>query len=199
MTSTTAGRIVVVCTGNVCRSPYIEHLLRRELDHVWGQGRIIVGSAGTHGLVGQPIDPGSAAQLGRRGESAADFRARRLSAGDIADADLVITATREHRSAVVRMSPTSLRRTATFAEVALAADVVPTMEGAVLDLSAAFRGVAAAIVAHRPALVELPSQQLDLDDPYGLDATAYAQMSEDVDRWLPRVVSALSPNDAVGG
>ncbi len=199
MTSTTAGSIVVVCTGNVCRSPYIEHLLRRELDQVWGQDRIIVSSAGTHGLVGQPLDPGSAAQLGRRGESAPDFRARRLSAGDITGADLVITATREHRSAVVRMSPTALRRTATLAEVALAAQVVPAMAHDVADLATALRSVAAAVVTHRPALVDLPPQTLDLDDPYGLDTPAYARMSEDVGRWLPRVVSALSPGKAISG
>ncbi len=196
MAAPTPARVLVVCTGNICRSPYIEHLLRYEMDHVWGQGRIVVSSAGTHGSVGHPMSPGSVAQLSRRGQTPPTFRARRLSVEGIVGADLVVAATREHRSAVVRMSPTALRRTVTLAEVALAADVVPSIQGDVPDLSTALRGVAAAIVAHRPALVELPPQTLDLNDPYGLDAAAYAQMSQDVDRWLPRVVSVLSPSDA---
>lgn len=199
MTALTPARVLVVCTGNICRSPYIEHLLRCELDQVWGQDRIVVSSSGTHALVGQAIDPGSAAQLRRRGKAAPDFRARHLLVADIAAADLVIAATRGHRSAVVRMSPTALRRTATLAEVALAAPFVPAIRRDEVDLSSAVRTVAAAIVAHRPALVDIPPRTLDLDDPYRQEADAYDRMARGVDRWLPGVVSALSPVDAIEG
>ena len=45
--------IVVVCTGNICRSPIAECLFRqRNL----GSG-LNVASAGTHALVGRPADP----------------------------------------------------------------------------------------------------------------------------------------------
>lgn len=197
MTAPTPARILVVCTGNICRSPYIEHLLQVELDQVWGHGRVVVSSAGTHALAGQTIDPGSAAVLRERGQCAPDFRARHLLVADIAAADLVIAVTREHRSAVVRMSPTALRRTTTLAEVALAAPFVATLRRDEVDISAAVRVVAAAVVTHRPALVDIPPRTLDLDDPYRQASDAYARMAHDVDRWLPGVVSALSPGDAI--
>ncbi len=196
MTEHLPGRILVVCTGNICRSPYIEHLLRRELDRVWGVGRILVSSAGTYGLVGQPIDPGSAAQLQQHGESAPEFRARRLGAPDIGQADLVIAATRDHRSAVVRMSPAALRRTVTLAEVGLATDVVPALDRDTVDLSRALRSVAAGVVGHRPSLVGLPPQSLDVEDPYGQEEPAYERMSQQIAHWLPATVAALSPNAA---
>ena len=50
-----AGSILVVCTGNVCRSPYIERRLRHELA---GTG-IEVTSAGTRALVGHDMDAGT--------------------------------------------------------------------------------------------------------------------------------------------
>ncbi len=193
----TPAHVLIVCTGNICRSPYIERLLQHDLDRVWGQGRIVVSSAGTHGLVGEPISPGSAAQLARRGQAAADFLARRLTVADIAAADLVIVASREHRSAVVQMLPVALRRTATLAEVALAEHFLPLIGRDVADLSAAVRAVSAAVVAHRPMLVDVPPATLDLDDPYRQDAAAYERMAQDVDHLLSSVVSALSPADAV--
>ena len=199
MTALTPARVLVVCTGNICRSPYIEHLLQGELDQVWGQGRVMVRSAGTHALAGQTIDPGSATALRARGQAAPDFRARHLLVADIAAADLVIAVTREHRSAVVRMSPTALRRTTTLAEVALAAPLVPAIRRDEGDLSAAVRTVAAAVVAHRPALVDIPPRTLDLNDPYRQEQEAYDRMARGVDRWLPGVVSALSPSDATEG
>lgn len=196
MTAVAPARVLVVCTGNICRSPYIAHLLQHDLDQVWGQGQMIVSSAGTHGLVGEPISPGSGAQLRSRDHLETDFRARRLAVADVSAADLVIVATREHRAAVLRTCPAALRRTATLVEVAMAASIVPPLSRDLPDLSAGVRGVAAAVVAHRPSLVDVPPATFDLDDPYRKDAAAYERMAVDVDRWLPAVVRALSPADA---
>lgn len=194
-TGSRPGRILVICTGNICRSPFIEHVLRDGLDRVWGPGRVMVSSAGTHGLTGEPMTTASEAQLGDLAASAQSFRARRLSVADLAGADLVITATRAHRSAAVRMAPTVLRRSVTLAEVALAIDAVPQTTSDRPDLSAWLRAVAAAVVAHRPALSGIIPTDLDLDDPYGRDAVAYEAMAQSVSRWLPSVLTVLSPAD----
>ena len=61
-----AGSVLVVCTGNVCRSPYIERRLRHELA---GTG-IEVTSAGTRALVGRDMDAGSRDILQRSGVDA---------------------------------------------------------------------------------------------------------------------------------
>ncbi|MGB3829262.1 MAG: low molecular weight phosphatase family protein [Ornithinimicrobium sp.] len=190
------GRILVVCTGNICRSPFVEHLLRDELDRAWGRGRIVVSSAGTQGLVGQPMNAESAAHLADLAGTANGFRARRLSPQDLLAADLVITATRVHRSAAVRMSPAVLRRSATLAEVALAREVVPSIAVEEPNVSAWLRTVSAAVVAHRPALVDRAPADLDLEDPYGREPAAHARMAAQVRAWMPSVAAVLSPTEA---
>jgi protein-tyrosine phosphatase len=59
------GRILIVCTGNICRSPFIERLLQRQLDERRpGSDRgILVHSAGTGALTGSAMDERAAALL----------------------------------------------------------------------------------------------------------------------------------------
>lgn len=196
--------ILVVCTGNVCRSPYLEHLLRHRLDQVWGKGVFDVSSAGVRGLAGEPMTPQSAALLAVDGIDGSSFTARRLSATHLTSADLVICATRTHRSAVVQLAPTVLRRAVLLPELALAAGHTPPWTPGGGDqsigpqgeneMSEWVRSVARAVVNHRPAIVgELDGADLDIDDPYGRPQPAYDQMAERIGRWLPEAVAVLSP------
>jgi protein-tyrosine phosphatase len=187
------GRVLVVCTGNICRSPYLEHLLRDGLDRAWGPGRVVVRSSGLRGLTGEPMFPPAAAQLHARGLDADGFRARRLQAQEAQAADMVLAVTREHRAAVLRVAPTALRRTVTPAEVALAASDVSAGDPATSDLSRHLRQVAATVVARRPQISSMSAADLDIDDPYGRPDEAYAVMAEQVGRVLPGLLEALSP------
>lgn len=103
-------RILTVCTGNICRSPAVEYLLRDALGP-----SVEVTSAGTQALVGHPIDPQMAALLPMDGS---DFAARRLSARAVRDADLAIGLSREHRSRMVALYPGALRYAFTLRELA---------------------------------------------------------------------------------
>ena len=59
-------RVTMVCTGNICRSPYAAVLLRQGL--AWARpGAFEVTSAGTHALVGRPMDEGSVERLAAKG------------------------------------------------------------------------------------------------------------------------------------
>lgn len=113
-------RVLVVCTGNVCRSPAAELLLRDRL----GAADVAVASAGVHALVGQPVDPPVAGLLEERGVPAAGFRARQLAPAEAGDADVVLVMTREHRAAVVRTRPGAVRRTLLLLDAADAAAAV---------------------------------------------------------------------------
>ena len=71
-------RLLTVCTGNICRSPYAAVLLREGLD--WARpGAFEVTSAGTHALVGRPMDEGSAVRLQAKGLADDAFRARLIT------------------------------------------------------------------------------------------------------------------------
>lgn len=109
----TAYRVSVVCTGNICRSPMGEWLLREAFEEA-GLDDVEVVSAGTSAEEsGNPMDPRTAAVLRRRGHADRgwdDHRARRFSADDFADLDLVLAADRGHERALRRLAPTERDR-----------------------------------------------------------------------------------------
>ncbi|MGB5952808.1 MAG: hypothetical protein WBG57_09915 [Ornithinimicrobium sp.] len=195
--------ILVVCTGNVCRSPYLEYLLRDRLDRVWGPGHFEVSSAGVRGLHGESMTPHSADLLAQEGIDGGDFRARRLMAGHLTSADLVICATRTHRSSAVQLAPAVLRRAVLLPELALALGHTPAWSASQNsthgpagdgEMSQWVRSVARAVVNHRPAVVgTVEAADLDIDDPYGGPQSEYALMARRMGRWLPDAVKVLSP------
>lgn len=78
-------RILVVCVGNICRSPIGEGLLRARLPGVE------ICSAGTAALVGEPAHPLSIAAAAELGIDISAHRATQLTAALIRRADLVLT------------------------------------------------------------------------------------------------------------
>ncbi len=115
-------RIVFVCTGNLCRSPVAERLAlawaRESLADSPELAGIEVLSAGTQAVAGRAVDPASATVLRQLGGDDGGFASRPVSAELLADADLVLTMTREHRREALRVSPRGLRRTFTLTEAA---------------------------------------------------------------------------------
>ena len=95
--------ILVVCLGNVCRSPLAEQVLRMRFAELLGDGSpaVRVSSAGARALVGRPMDEHAAAELRRLGGDPEGFAATQLTAAAAGAADLVLTATRELRSRVL--------------------------------------------------------------------------------------------------
>ncbi|MGY1842288.1 arsenate reductase/protein-tyrosine-phosphatase family protein [Modestobacter sp. SYSU DS0875] len=114
-------RVLVVCTGNVCRSPAAERLLATRLPA--GAG-VTVTSAGTSALVGRAIDPPVAELLRLAGADPTGFAARQLQADQIRAADVVLVMERSHRAAVVGVEPTAVRRTFLLAELGAIAPLV---------------------------------------------------------------------------
>ena len=93
--------ILVVCLGNVCRSPVAEFLFRREL----GERDIRVSSAGLGALVGQPMDENAMALLKERGIDASEHRARQLEPSMLREADLILAMEQRHLNSVARLAP----------------------------------------------------------------------------------------------
>ncbi len=80
--------ILLVCIGNICRSPTAEYLFRHKLAN---KPNITVQSAGTGALVDHPIDEMAGLLLAENGIDASAHRARQLSTQMLVDADLILT------------------------------------------------------------------------------------------------------------
>ena len=112
--------ILLVCTGNICRSALAERLGRAYLDEVLGNQASLIRlvSGGTQAVVDSAMHPHSALVLRGYGAEAGDFRARQLSDAMAVGADLVLTMTRAHRREALRLAPRGLARTFTLREAA---------------------------------------------------------------------------------
>lgn len=166
--------VLVVCTGNICRSP-IGHLL---LDAPLGD-EVTVSSAGTRAMVGHPVQPELAALL-PPAVDASGFAASQLTPARVKEADLVLAMTREHRQAVVEMFPGALRRSFTYREFARLMALPEGVPSAPTPADALRSAVAAAGLL-RPR-VRTTGDLDDIADPYqrGQEAyaRAYAEISE---------------------
>lgn len=187
------GRILVICTGNVCRSPYLERRLAQLLD---GQD-VVVESAGTRALVGADIEPGSVAVLRTLGADTEGFASRQLVPAMLDAADLVITATQKHRGDAVALHPRALRKTFTLGELAdlvRDADLAGSPEAAQAGPDTPWASVVGEVARGRRGLHPARSaDESDIPDPYGRDAAAYDLMSTEIESQLPVVVDALTP------
>lgn len=104
-------RVLAVCTGNICRSPMAELLLRREFQEAGLGDRVEVDSAGTTSWEeGEPIDPRAAAELAAHGISSGEHRAHQATPAQLLAADLVLALDRDHVAPLRRMSPQSSDR-----------------------------------------------------------------------------------------
>ena len=95
--------ILTVCTGNVCRSPLAEALLRTRLS-VYSPK---IHSAGTMGLDESPMTPETvrlAIALGVAQDLTDSHRSRYLTDAELASPDLILAMGREHRRKVVELA-----------------------------------------------------------------------------------------------
>jgi low molecular weight protein-tyrosine phosphatase len=95
------GRILVVCVGNVCRSPIAACLLRHQV-----AGRAIqVGSAGLAALTGQPMDKFAEEVLAEHGIESADHCARQLTRELLQQHDLVLAMDKDQLASMRELAP----------------------------------------------------------------------------------------------
>lgn len=177
--------VLVVCTGNICRSPAAELLLRASLPENSG---IAVASAGLGARVGEPVAPPMARLLHGRDVGTDGFTARQLDPLHVTGADLVLTMTAEQRAAVVTQVPLAVRRTFTlleFAELAALIDVGPATQGPAARLDELVRAAPRARARRAAARVD------DVEDPYRQADEVFARAFAAVERAVEELLLAL--------
>jgi protein-tyrosine phosphatase len=179
--------VLVVCTGNICRSPAAELLLRAGLGEGSGTS---VASAGLEARTGEPVAAPVARLLRDRGLDPAGWTARQLLPGMVAAADLVLTMTAAQRTAVVTRVPAAVRRTATLAEFAGLAELA----GGLPVADPASRLAALVRAAPRARALRPAGPGDDVEDPYGRSDAVHARVVEriamEVDRLLAVVLGS---------
>jgi protein-tyrosine-phosphatase len=103
--------ILMVCTGNTCRSPMAAYMFRKQLadrlglgyDELENAGYAVV-SAGTASGRGGPIASGSREELANRGIDASDHRTQPLTFESVQQAERIYVMSPEHRLAVVDLA-----------------------------------------------------------------------------------------------
>ncbi|QNU61658.1 low molecular weight protein-tyrosine-phosphatase [Vreelandella titanicae] len=98
-------RILVVCTGNICRSPVAEAFLKQCLPDRQ------ISSAGLGALKGEPVSVLARQLAEADGLDVTNHQARQLTSTMIREADLILVMTEGQRRAVGKQSPQSLGKT----------------------------------------------------------------------------------------
>lgn len=174
--------ILVVCTGNVCRSPLAEGFLRAALAERMGDEAPVVTSAGTAGWEGAGAMTESIRAARERGVTIDAHRARELRADMVDEAELVLAMAAEHRDAVASLRPDAASKTFTIKEL------VRLLEASPPSGSAAAR-VAAASAARNGS--GRPNE--DVRDPLGDTIDGYREVADELLDLAGRVAGLLAP------
>jgi protein-tyrosine phosphatase len=176
-------RILVVCLGNVCRSPLAERVLRKRFDGLLGDraSSVEVSSAGVRALVGHPMDERTAAELVRLGGHPDGFEATQITEVMVKDADLVLTASTALRSLVLAQAPRALRRTFTIREFAtlVTADGPGGSKDGLVACAASLRG-------------HVTVNDSDIRDPFGQPRWVHRRVADLVDESCTTIAGAVA-------
>ncbi|MFN2539519.1 MAG: low molecular weight phosphatase family protein [Mycobacteriales bacterium] len=189
-------RILLVCTGNICRSPMAEHLLREGLRSRLGPAAedFVVASAGTFGLAEHPMEQFARDTLrDHHGIDGSAFRAKALADFMVLGADLVLTATRDHRAAAVTLHPQAARKTFTIREFDRLLSVVDPAALPHGDPVERARAMVAAAASQRGLVRPDKPADDDITDPYRGPLSGYVSCATLLHACLQR------PLDLVAG
>lgn len=187
-------RVMTVCTGNICRSPMAEVVLRDRLDAAGLGDRVVVDSTGVSDEEhGNPVDRRARAALAARGYDVPRHVARQVRAADLADRDLVLAMTAAHAWALRRIAPDPaaaarvvLYRTFDPAAPLVRRTELPRVEGQPHQ-NASIRGISAAVGAVDPRDEHL----LDVEDPWYGGPADFEHCLDEIEAAAVGVVDAV--------
>jgi low molecular weight protein-tyrosine phosphatase len=178
-------RILVVCTGNVCRSPIAEGLLRAAFAERMGPDAPEVASAGTMGWTGSRADPSSVRAAAELGVDISGHRAREVSEDDVARADLVVAMAPEHAQVFAGEAGS---RTFTLKELVRLLEALPETEDA--SPGRLSERIAQADRLRRGGFEGDPRDE-GIADPLGMPLDAFRAVAAELDAWCSRLADGL--------
>ncbi len=189
---TDRAKVLMVCTGNICRSPAMHYLAQRD----WAEAAQ-VSSAGTHAELGMDATPEIRRAAGAFGLSFPRHRPAQLTADMVEVADLVLVATDAHAAWIEREVGHLPRHVFGLKQ---AAELSRRTDAPVGDTASdRLRAAAEALYAGQQ---RDPAPLRSLDDPWGHDQETFDRvMAEIVDSIgnIGEWASLALPSEAVEG
>lgn len=200
--TTTVFQVLYVCRANQCRSAIAQVLLGDALATTSMSERVewSVASAGVSTSPGTHIHPTAMAELlarGHRGPVVDTFAGSPLTRAAVVGADLILTAERAHRSAVVLLDPTALRRTFTMRQFARLTSPASTEGMGAFTRSAGLALVSAALASRGGSQPVDPADD-DIPDPVGGRATVFRRCYAQIESTLSAFGLAVPEEVAAG-
>jgi len=106
-------RILIVCVGNICRSPTAEYLFRHRLEAVDKDAskKVVVESAGLGALAGNGMDATALSVLAEHGVDGSRHVARQLNGDMLRSAELIVVMEKSHVAAITKVAPQASGKT----------------------------------------------------------------------------------------
>jgi protein-tyrosine phosphatase len=184
------GTILVVCTGNICRSPMAEELLRHHLE-THGIASIRVESAGVQAWNGNEAMPEAVQALREVGLDISTHLSRALDQAMLEHADLILAMAVGHRDFVAQFDREAFARTFTLKELVRALEGFP---GHSPDAATADERLGEAVrwASQRRASGDFREpQDSDVPDPIGLSVQTFRAVAWEIDMLCEALIDGL--------
>lgn len=191
-------RVLFVCTGNTCRSPMAEALLRAKVKE---RGLPVeVRSAGVAAAGGAPVSA-HAAEVLRERQVPHEGASSPVSAESVKWADLILTMTAGHKRILLERHPEALEKTHTLKEYV---EDRPEVLAEIAELERLYtewqvRQAMGEKLSdeERARLLELEARVPDFDiaDPFGGSLDTYRKVADELDAALDKLVAKLAKSD----
>lgn len=173
-------KIVFVCTGNLCRSPMAEGLLRHALRERGCDG-IETSSVGTWAYYGRPATDEAIATLQERGIDISGHSSRPVEIDEFRAADLIVAMTSVHVREITNLAPDLADRIVMMKELR---EIHSERVGPDATREDKARAL---LTGQRPER----RRDLDVDDPMGMPIGAYERCVGELQEGVEVLVKAL--------